>query len=182
MASQRVLLFTIAGPLSQEIWSDIERWSDARQSDAQNEWSPDDWPTKTHEEVDRLVARLIDHGFTPPILYRSEHVDLWSMGDVFTTALVKPHPDGTRQLFTCSHEVIATRVRFTEQIIPDADANDETRWLYSRINEAIAAWGSFAEERLVVLVRTVLGGLWTDDDVSNAVGEIPSWWNADNNR
>jgi hypothetical protein len=176
MASQRVLLFTVGGPLADSVWQNVCRWSDARTSAARDEWSPDHWPASTRDEVDRFVERLTTSCYTPPILYRSEHVDCWSMGDVFDTALVKGHPDYCRRLLTTSHEIIATWVRFSEQIVPDKDAPPETHWLYARINEAIAAWGEFAEDRLVVLVRSVLGGLWTDEEVAEALRGIPSWW------
>ena len=98
------------------------------------------------------------------------------MGDVFERALVKGHADYCRRLLTESHEISATWVRFSEQIIPDEDSPDETVWLYTHVNEAIAAWSTFAENRLVLLIRSVLGGLWEDDDVSNSLRGIPSWW------
>lgn len=182
MASQRVMLFTIAGPFAQEIWSNIQQWSNALRNDDQLEWSSDDWPAETHEEVDRFVARLIEHGFTPPVLYRSEHVDLWSMGDIFTGALGKSDADWSRRLLTHSFGVIATRVSCREKVYPPRGAAPEYRWLYARINEAITAWGPFAEERLVLLVRNVIGGLWMDDEVEKGLREIPDWWSADNRR
>jgi hypothetical protein len=176
MASQRVLLLTIAGGFADMIWNDIRRWSDARIVVANDEWSSDDWPDAIKYQVDHFVARLTTAGYLPPVLYRSEHVDCWSMGDVFETALVKGHPDNCRRLLTESHEIIATWVRFSEQIIPDEDSPDETVWLYTHVNEAITAWSTIAENRLVLLVRTVLSGLWEDDDVSNSLRSIPSWW------
>ncbi len=97
------------------------------------------------------------------------------MGDVFETALVKENPDYCCRLLTDSHVIIPTRVHFSEQIVPDQDSPDETIWLCSRINEAIAAWNAFAETRLVLLFRTVLGGSWEDDDISCSLHGIPSW-------
>lgn len=176
MASQRVLLFTVGGVLADSIWKEVCRWSDARTTSSIAEWSPDDWPPKVRVEVDAFVAKLRESAYTPPILYRSEHVDCWSMGDVYKEALVKGHPDFCRQLSTTSHEIIATWVRSSERIVPDDDAADETRWLYSRINEAIAAWAQFAENRLVILVRSAFGTLWTDEEVRDALTTIPSWW------
>lgn len=176
MASQRVLLVTIAGALADTIWKDMRRWADARVAVANDEWSSDDWPDAIKDEADQFVTRLTTTGYFPPVLYRSEHVDCWSMGDVFETALVKGHPDYCRRLLTGSHEIIATWVRFSEHIKPDQYAADETVWLYTHINEAIAAWSTLAENRLVLLVRTVLGGLWEDDDVSDSLRGIPSWW------
>ena len=98
MASQRVLLFTVAGGLADAIWNDIRRWSDARVAVASDEWSSDDWPVAIRHEVDQFVTRLSTSGNRPPVLYRSEHLDYWSLGDVFETALVVEHPD----YFYCS--------------------------------------------------------------------------------
>lgn len=176
MASQRVLLFTIGGVLADNIWKGICRWSDGRTTSSVAEWSPEDWPPNVRAEVDAFVAKLTKAAYTPPILYRSEHVDCWSMGDVYQEALVKGHPDFCRQLLTSSHHIIATWVRYSERIIPDDDAADETRWLHSRINEAIAAWAQFAENRLVILVRSAFDALCTDEEVEEALRSIPSWW------
>lgn len=176
MASQRVLLLTIAGQLADTIWNDIRRWGNARMAAANSEWSSQDWPDAIKSQADRLVARLTQNGYLPPVLYRSEHVDCWSMGDVFESALVKESPDYCCRLLTDSHEIIATWVHHSEQIFPDQDSPDETIWLFSHINEAITAWNAFAETRLVLLFRTVLGGLWEDDEISRSLHGIPSWW------
>jgi len=176
MASQRILLLTFGGALADAAWRHVCHWSDARNSEDAKRWSSDDWPTDTQCEVDAFVEKMETSCFTPPILYRSEHVDCWSMSDVFEIALGKGHPDFSRQLFTANHQVIATWFRFSEQITPRRDAPSETELLYARINEAINAWGRFADDRLVILVRSVFGGLWDDDEVVHALGTIPSWW------
>ena len=176
MASQKVLLLTVGGAFADSIWRDVCRWSDARATTPDDEWSSDDWPAKIKDEIDTFVEKMKKWGYTPPVLYRSEYVDCWSMGDMFETALVKGHLDFTRRLYTSRYEVIATWVRFSERIIPDDGSPSETTWLYNRVNEAIAAWSEFAENRLVVLVRSALGGLWTDEEVTAALGVIPSWW------
>ncbi len=98
------------------------------------------------------------------------------MGDVYLDAIMKPHLDYFRHLCTTKHEVIATRVRFSERIVLDGGASDETAWLYNRVNEAIGAWGEFAEERLIVLIRSCLGALWTDDEVLESLRTVPAWW------
>lgn len=176
MATQRILLLTVGGLLADAVWQEVCRLSDARQSEDDNEWSSDDWPVGTQRDIDAFTEKIAASCFTLPILYRSEHVDCWSMGDVYELALVKKHPDCTRRLFTANHQVIATWVHFSEGIIPDHDAPTETLWLYARINEAINAWGEFVENRLVILVRSPIGGLWTNDDVIDALRTIPLWW------
>lgn len=176
MASQRVLILTIGGPLADVIWADICRWSDARCPVVSDEWSLDDWPSQTKTEIDALAAKLAESAYLPPVLYRSEHIDLWSMGDVFETALGKRRPDQIRKLLTSKHEVIATRAQFLEKLHTRKNAPTETRWLYSRVNEAISAWEGFTENRVLLLVRIVLSGLWEDEDVTDAVRKIPAWW------
>lgn len=176
MASQRILLLTFGGAFADSVWQQVCHWSDARQNDKLDEWSSDDWPGNVRREIDAFIEKLQATCYTPPILYRSEHVDCWSMGDVYETALVKGHRDSTRRLYTANHQVIATWVQFSEQIIPDRDSPAETVWLYTHVNEAIGAWGKFAEDRLVILVRSVLGGLWTDEEVVGALATLPSWW------
>jgi hypothetical protein len=176
MASQRVLLLSVGGRFAETVWDCVCRWSNARTTTDLTEWSSDQWPTDTQREVDEFVDKIVSEAFVPPVLYRSEHVDCWSMGDVYQVALVKAHPDYCRQLYTTRHELIATRVRFTEHIEVDEGAASETVWLYSWVNECIAAWGEVAESRLIILVRTVLGGLWEDHDVINSLKTIPRWW------
>ena len=177
MPSQRILLLTIGGPLADVIWADVCRWSDARCPVVSDEWSSDDWPSQTKAEIDAFVAKLAESAFLPPVLYRSEHIDLYSMGDVFATPLERSHPDQTRKLYTSKCvEVTATWVKFLEKVRARKNASDGTSVLYPRVNEAIAACGSITENRLLLLVRIVLGGLWEASDVADAVREIPSWW------
>jgi len=176
MASQRVLLVAIGGDLATAVWRDICRWNDARTTEADDEWAPGDWPCGIRDEVDRFVSKMYRCAFTPPVLYRADYVDVWSMGDVFETALFKKHRDYSRRLYTNDHEIIATWVRHSEHIIPDQEAPDETRWLYHRVNEAMDAWHEFAERRLLVLVRSVIGGLWSEDEVNRALVGVPEWF------
>jgi hypothetical protein len=178
MASQRVLILAFAGPLADAIWSDVRRWGDARAPVGTDE-SPEDWPDDIRDEIDAFVENIVTGAFTPPVLYRSEHVDCWSMGDVFADALGKSDPDYSRQLRTTNHEIIATWVTGVERLGSPRPGADEYGWLHSRVNEAIAAWSEFADDRLLILVRTILGGLWTDDEVAASLESIPEWWGAD---
>jgi hypothetical protein len=176
MASQRVLIFAIGGSLADIIWADICRWSESRTIQNENEWSPDDWPTQLKHEIDNAIDKLMAHAYTPPVLYRSEHVDTWSMGDVFERALRGSSTNDMRQLLTSRYEIFARRAHFSDRVKSRKTQADETKWLNVRINEAIAAWGEFAEDRLILLVRIVLGGLWQDAEVTQSLSQKPSWW------
>jgi len=176
MASQRVLLLAIGGVLADDVWRRVCGWADARTTRVTDTWSGDDWPAVVRDEIDAFIEAVRSSGFTPPILYRCEYADCWSMGDVYQRALVKPDSTVCRQLCTMSNEVIARWVRCTERVKPRRDAAPETIWLYNRLNEAAAAWAEMAERRLIVLVRSTFGGLWTDDEVIASLDETPDWW------
>ncbi len=163
--------------MAETIWEQICDWSEARTVTTTSEWSPEDWPMETRLEIDVFLDTLMREGFEPPILYRSEYVDCWSMGDVFWNAMEKANPNGGRQLQTGQHEIIANWVDSRKRIEPLADANFETVRLYRHINDAAGAWGDLAERRLIVLVRTMLRGLWTDHEVAQALKTVPSWCN-----
>lgn len=175
MATQRLLLLTLGGKVAELVWQKVLRWSAARTALADDEWTSEDWPTFTKHEIDRFVALLAGSAFTPPVLYRSEHVDCWSMGDVFVTALMRSQPNVCRRLITDAHEITASWGQPSRQIVP-TNAPPETQWLNARINEAVAAWGKMAETRLLLLIRTVIEGLWTDEEVAQALHGIPAWW------
>jgi hypothetical protein len=176
MASQRILIFSIGGEFAITIWSDICRWSTSRIPVEIDEWSPEDWPDTIQQEVDQFVTKLLKRGYLPPVLYRSEHVDTWSTGDVFSAIFLHNQIKQHYQLLTHSFEIKAAWIQSSQQINLDQQPTDEMRWLYSHTSEAIAAWREFAEHRLLILVRVVLEGLWEDSDVLGSLNGVPSWW------
>ena len=162
--------------MADRMWQAVCQWSDARTTRLENEWSPKDWTEEAREAIDAFVEKVTRFAFLPPVLYRAEHIDCWSMGDVYETALVKRHPDYCRFLMTEARQIIATWVESSEHIILDDDSPSETRWLYNRLNEAFEAWSEMSDRRLVVLVRSVIGGLLTDEEVAKSMQTIPEWW------
>ena len=172
--TQRVLLLAIGGELAERIWRDVCRWSDARMVASSEEWSPEDWPIGVREELDALVANLAE-AYLPPVLYRSEHVDCWSMGDVFSNAMAGAS-DTYRQLYSHRHEVFAGWRDSTVRLKTRRNAPPETVWLRDRLEEANSAWGNLVNRRLIVVVRTVVGGLWTDQEVAESLQTSPQWW------
>ncbi len=178
MASQRVLIVTLGGRLASEAWRDICIWSDARTSQATDEWGPDDWPEATCLLVDAFVDKIASHALTPPVLYRSEHIDLWSMGDIFQRASFRSDRQVSRMLCTRENEVIATWAPLNGPKTPPSDKFSETGQLYRRVSEAFDAWEGRCDQRLVVMIRHLLGGLWTDDEVVESLDKVPEWWSA----
>jgi hypothetical protein len=79
MATQRILIVSVGGELANRMWRDVCRWSDARIGLLENEWSHDDWPAEARTSIDAFIDKIRRSAFTPPVLYRCEHMDCWSM-------------------------------------------------------------------------------------------------------
>ncbi|RCS46092.1 hypothetical protein DTL42_16530 [Bremerella cremea] len=174
MASQRVTIFAIGGKLADAIWNKAERWSSQRSCSDPSEWAPEQWPAKTTAEVNAFAVCLLNAAFTPPVLYRSQHVALWSRGDLFQNAMgATPN----LQLLTVQYEVYLWRVSAEDSVQRNVNDSDEYRWLEQHLTEALTAWADFSPGRVIVLVREILGGLWQDQDVANSLNQIPAWWN-----
>jgi hypothetical protein len=176
MATQRVLVLALGGKLAELVGEDMRRWSEARLTTAKDSWSPQDWPEHIRHEAESKVARLATAGFTPPVLYRSEHVDFWSMGDVFSAAIAGCNPECHFQLMLEGRELYAAWVAGNPVVTSPAKGCDEYKWLYQRLNEAIAAWGNLVDRRLIVIARSAIGGLWTDEEVADSLHSLPDWW------
>jgi hypothetical protein len=176
MATQRVLVMALGGSVAERLGDDMRRWSEARLPSSTDSWSPEDWPEHIRREAESKIAGLAAAGFTPPALYRSEHVDCWSMGDVFSAAIARCNPEQHFQIMTGACEMYAAWVAGNPLVAPPANACDESIWLYQRLNEAIAAWGNLVDRRLIVIARSVIDGLWTDDEVADSLRSMPDWW------
>lgn len=176
MATQRVHVFAIGGLPAERFWEKVVAWSDARTVTDAKRWSSDDWPVDVRREVDAFVSRMLLRALSPPILYRAEHLDYWSMGDVFVHAMERVGGDGYKRLQTENHELLAVWSGTGKAIGLDRNASPETVWLYCRLNEAMAAWGDVVERRLIVLIRSPIGGLVTDEEFADALEVLPNWW------
>ncbi len=176
MASQKVTIFAIGGKLADAIWRQAQHYYAQRLTDDPHEWAPEQWPISTRSEVDALANDLLAQAFTPPVLYRSQHVDLWSGGDIFEAAIEGASAVPVCQLLTERYQIYVRCVHGGDMVPRNVNECTEYRWLEQRLAEAIAAWDGFSEERVIVLVREILGDLWEDRDVSDSLNQIPKWW------
>jgi len=174
MASQLVTIFAIGGRLADEIEADLTRWYEARTTNDPREWAPEQWPGSIRAEIDTFIERLLKHGYTPPVLYRSQHVDLGSMGIEFTTVLGEPN----YQFLTQRFELYAKRFVPSDKIDLDqlSDAPEDFQWLSRRVHEAATAWHGISAQRTILIIREVFGAIWDESEVAEAVDEMPRWW------
>jgi len=151
VATQRLTIATVAGQSAVAVASHFDQWRSA----------PDP------ECVDRLCASIRGHAQVLPVVYFTEWVDRWLMGDSV------PGPgavDGRQFQATCltPDEAVQWAERCGNQFA-------EQGWLASRLREAAAGWGGVAEPYAVVVVREAVGASVTDDEVQAAADCVPDW-------
>jgi hypothetical protein len=176
MAAQKILLLSIAGLTANKLWETFGQWERARTVSTIDEWSSSDWPHEIHEEVDSLIEILYSKAFMPPVLYRSEHFDGWSMSDVYQRVIFGAGQRKGCMVLSKRHEMMAAWFDSSESIILEKNAPAETRLLHTRVREAMSERSGLSSSRLIILIRTVFAGSVLDGDATDALQATPSWW------
>jgi hypothetical protein len=154
MASQRVLIATIAGDSAVTVANLFASW---RSEIGGSEIAA----------VDRFCEALRSNADALQVVYYCEWIDRWLMGDRI------PGPgtvEGRRFQATCltREETIGWAghcgTQFEEQI-----------WLATRLREAATARKDLANPAVIVIVREVLGSTTTDEEVLASLGAVPGW-------
>jgi hypothetical protein len=153
MATQRLTVATLAGDTASAVLARFEAWRA----------DPDPDP----DAVDHIAAALRDNALSLPVVFFSEWVDRWLMGDRL------PGPGavaGRRFEATCftPAEAMAWAGRCGRQ-------HPEEAWLAARLREAAAAWELVAGPRVVVVLREAVGGSTTDEEVQESLQGVPAW-------
>jgi hypothetical protein len=180
MATQRVTIAKIGGVAAEVALRQMREWADARQSTEPHEWSSDQWPSNIRVQVDAFADRLRANSLSPPMLYFVEWSDLWSMGDLFHKWLSPP--GGPSPLFIC-----ADRFEVYGYALPDdgrlgrhltttgPQQFDEYDQFVGRLREAVEAWQELAEPVALIVIREVVGGLITDEELKASLSVVPKW-------
>lgn len=167
MATQRVVLLKVIGESEGVVAERCRAWA-ARQMAA-----PDDWVLRT--EIGRFAEALDAHRTELPVVYYSEWLDRWSMGDDFS----KP--------FTCRggivlqangpfYDVCCTDHPAAMLTLPsDGWQFDEQTWLAGRLREAAAAWEPLVSGGVLVLLRQCLRSSTDDEEITKAAMSVPDW-------
>ncbi len=154
MASQRLFIATLVGDAAAATGNLFLSWrSSASAVDT--------------VAVDRFCAALRDNGTSLPIVYFSEWIDRWLMGDRV------PGPgtvEGVRFQSSCfsRKEAIDWAGRCGNQ-------HQEQDWLAARLREAASAWSGVADHVVVAVVREALDGSTLDEEVWASLGVVPAW-------
>jgi hypothetical protein len=171
MATQRVSLAKIGGAAAAHIAQRFQLWSQARQGD--------DFPAQVQVDVDAFAETLREHSAKLPILYFSEWIDMWSMGDLLPELGARLPGGGNTKACTvsgrryeaCCH---APPIRFQTATI-DGEPPQESMWLKPRLEEAQNAWAEVVTDWVIVILREPLGGSVADSEVAESLESVPSW-------
>jgi hypothetical protein len=117
--------------------------------------------------ISELSSALRANAGSHSILYYSEWIDSWLMGDRL------PGPGAVetgRFSATClsRSEAIAWAKRIVGQFV-------EQRWLIARLREAAESGAFFASDAAVVIIREVLGASVRDEEIAEAMLIVPEW-------
>ena len=151
MASQRLTVATLIGQSAMAIIDQFERWRSV----------PD------QEAVDQLCDSICKHSLSLPVIYFTEWVDRWLMGD----SVPGPNAvDGRRFQATCLSPVQARgwADKCGSQFV-------EHGWLANRLREAAAVWSGVSGQNAIVVTREVFGLSITDEEIQRSAQSIPEW-------
>ena len=165
MASQRVTMIKVGGRAAQVITTQIRPWQDDFLRN--NEPSED-----VRRAIDRFAEMLRANAHSPPVVYFAEWIDLWSMGELLP-GLGDPRAVifAGQRFQVCCHQ---PPVQFSASTI-GGELSQESQWLRQRLVEAEAAWDPIITEAVIIVLREPLGGLVTDEQLTESLNDTPSW-------
>jgi hypothetical protein len=181
--NQTVAIAKIAGEASKFVIRDFQRWSDARICNMEEPTIMDlkQWPKDCRVEMDHFAQHIRENATQPPIVFWNEHSDMWSMADIISGAF----PISGNPLY----EVMSDNMSLWCYAIPDDNAlhdhlgrglrrkrnTKETMWYLRVLKEAVSAWHPLVTDAVIVVLRHVVGGLVTDEEVEDSCKLVPHW-------
>jgi hypothetical protein len=180
VATQRMTIAKVAGLAADLVLARLGAWAADREVTDTNEWSSDQWPSAARTEADALADGLRANSLSPPVIHFVEWADQWSMGDVFRRCLTSPA--GPLPL-----AIHANRFQIYGYGLPDGghlerhlqtsglqQFDEYDRFVYYLL-EAVGAWRELAERSVLIVLREVVGGLVTDEELNASMCTVPDW-------
>ncbi len=158
MATQRITVATIIGEAGKAVIELFSEWRAAQGAQQQE---------AARHEVDRFAKQLRANGGVLPIVYFCEWFDHWLMGNSIHGS---ESVDGSQFEASCGSDIEA--MGCADQC---GDQFPEQRWLAARLREAAEGRQPFSEPAVVVMLREVVGGSATDEEVAASRQGVPEW-------
>jgi hypothetical protein len=180
LASQRITVAKVGGLAAEVVMLRLREWASARQTDDLTEWSSEQWPLSVRSRADAFADRLRSHALDLPVVYFAEWADLWSMGDVFSRMLAPLGGPAPLTIHAVRFEIYGyglpdggRLVQHLASVGPQQFTEED--WFVRQLHEAVLAWQELVEQAALVVLREVVGGLVTDDELSNSLSRVPDW-------
>lgn len=189
MATQRITLAKVAGTAGAAVAERFRVWINsrigeqtrpsigssskrARTSKEHRISGPDQFPPAVRREIDGFAELLRANAAVPPVVYFTEWVDFWSMGDVVPGLGVA----GTEVVYGDKFQACCQKfpVGLTAPTV-GGKPTQESKWLAARLKESESAWKPIVTESVLVVLREPLGGTVTDEELSASLQSVPSW-------
>jgi hypothetical protein len=182
VATQRITVAKVGGAAGELVMLRLREWASARQTEDRNEWSKEQWPVEVRRQADAFADRLRSHALSPPVIYFAEWADLWSMGDLFIRLLTPPGQPPPLVIHAERFEVYGYPLPDTgclAQHLVSATPQQfvEYDWLVWQLRQAEEAWNDLVDTAALVVLREVVGGLVTDNELRDSLSLVPDWLN-----
>jgi len=180
LATQRITVMKVAGVGGDWIADRLSTWASQRMTDTPDEWGSDQWPETVRQQADHLCGQLRDHPTPPPVIHFVEWIDQWSMGDVFDRWLFLRTGCPRSVVYGDRYWVYWYRLPDDGQLLSHLSKArrlqwQEEDWFVERLREAVKAWDKLVDRSLIVVLREVIDGLATDDEILESLGKMPNW-------
>jgi hypothetical protein len=180
LAAQRITIAKVAGIAADVTLQRLREWAGARQSAEPDEWSHDQWPSSVRVQADAFADGLRASSLFLPVVYFVEWSDLWSMGDLFGRWLAPPGGPDPIVIHANRFEVYGYALPDNGRLGRHLTAArpqqfHEYDWFVGRLEEALNAWRELTDQAALIVIREVVGGLYTDDDLLASVSRVPEW-------
>lgn len=180
MATQRITIAKVGGQAADRILQRLGEWAKARQTSEPLEWSAEQWPSNVRCQADAFADRLRAHSDSPPIVHFVEWIDLWSMGDLFPRWLTPPDGPGPLIIHADRFEVYGYGLpdggRLGRHLASAGSQQfEEYDGFVSRLKESVGAWQGLVDRAALIVLREVIGGLVTDDEIRASLASVPDW-------
>jgi hypothetical protein len=180
VATQRITVAKVGGLAAEVVMLRLREWDSVRKADDLNEWSSEQWPLSVRRRADAFADRLRSHALDLPVVYFAEWADLWSMGDVFSRLLTPPGGPAPLIIHGDRFEIYGYSLPDGGRLVQHlASAGPqqfvEYDWFVWQLREAVRSWEELVEKGAVIVLREVVGGLVTDDELTNSLSTVPDW-------
>ncbi len=179
MASQRITIAKVGGIASDILGQRLRRWAAAREAIEADEWVSAQWPPSVRVEVDSFADQLRVRGCSLPVVHFVEWSDLWSMGDLFSRWLTPPGGSPLLIAYGDRFEVYGYALpdggRLQRALAVGPQQFPESDQFVARLREAAGAWDKLLEQAILIVLREVVGGLVTDEEVLASMSVVPDW-------